>query len=224
MSIGFHHQLDTLTTTIGELCAHAGRAVQGATQALLHADVALAESVISEYDKIVRTAAHAERDALKLLTLHAPVASDLRTVVASLKNVTDACHMGGLALHVSEIVRSRHPAHALPDELKGYFAEMGRIAVDLSRTATNVVVSGNPDQAAKLAHDDDAMDELHRLLFSILMDRQWSHTVATAVDITLLSRYYERFADHAVTVGQRVIFQATGTHVAQHQVEQHPTA
>jgi phosphate transport system protein len=100
---------------------------------------------------------------------------------------------------------------------------MGRIAVHLSRTATNVVLSGDPDQAAKLAYDDDAMDELHRLLFSILMDRQWSHTVATAVDVTLLSRYYERFADHAVTVGQRVIFQATGTHVAQHQVEQNPT-
>jgi phosphate transport system protein len=210
MSIGFHHQLDTLTTTIGELCAHAGRAVQGATQALLHADVALAESVISEYDKIVRTAAHAERDALKLLTLHAPVASDLRTVVASLKNVTDACHMGGLALHVSEIVRSRHPAHALPDELKGYFAEMGRIAVDLGNKAKDVVQSGDPCKAAQLRNGDETMDNLHRQLSSLLMEREWRHGVAAAVDATLLGRYYERFAEHAVEIGRRVIFQATG--------------
>lgn len=91
---------------------------------------------------------------------------------------------------------------------------MGRIAVDLSRSATEVVLSVNADHAAKLAYDDDAMDELHRLAFTIVMDRQWSHTVTTAVDVTLLSRYYERFADHAVTVGQRVIFQATGSQVA----------
>lgn len=209
MPTGFHQQLDALTTTIAELCAHAGRAVQGATQALLHADVALAESVISEYDKIVRTAAHAERDALKLLALHAPVAGDLRTVVASLKNVTDACHMGRLALHVSEIVRRRHPAHALPEELKGYFAEMGHIAVDLGNKAKDVVQSGDPGKAAQLRNDDEAMDKLHHELFSLL-EREWSHGVAAAVDVTQLGRYYQRFADHAVEIGRRVIFQATG--------------
>jgi phosphate transport system protein len=55
------------------------------------------------------------------------------------------------------------------------------------------------------------MDELHSQLFTIVLDPQWPHPVATAVDVTLLSRYYERFADHAVTVGRRVIFQATGS-------------
>jgi phosphate transport system protein len=210
MSLGFHHQLDALTTTIGELCAHAGRAVQGATQALLQADVALAESVISEYDKIVRAAAHAERDALKLLALHAPVAGDLRTVVASLKNVTDACHMGSPALHISEIVRRRHPAHALPEELKGYFAEMGRIAVDLGNKAKDVVQSGDPCMAAQLRNDDEAMDHVHHQLSILLMEREWRHGVAAAVDVTLLGRYYERFAEHAVEIGRRVIFQVTG--------------
>jgi phosphate transport system protein len=205
----FHQQLHALTTTIAELCALAGRAVQGATQALLQADVALAESVISEYDKIAHIAARAEQDAFKLLALHAPVAGDLRTVVASLKNVGDACHMGGLALHVSEIVRRRHPAHALPEELKGYFAEMGRIAVDLGNKAKDVVQSGDPREAAQLRTDDDTMDKLHHQLF-LLMEREWRHGVAAAVDVTLLGRYYERFADHAVEIGRRVIFQATG--------------
>jgi phosphate transport system protein len=210
MRTGFHQQLDALTTTIAELCALAGRAAQGATQALLHADVALAESVISEYDKIVDTAARAEQDAFKLLALHAPVAGDLRTVVASLKNVTDACRMGGLALHVSEIVRHRHPAHALPEELKGYFAEMGRIAVDLGNKTKDVVQSGDPRKAAQLRNDDETMNRLHHQLFHLLREREWRHGVAAAVDVTLLGRYYERFADHAVEIGRRVIFQATG--------------
>lgn len=54
------------------------------------------------------------------------------------------------------------------------------------------------------------MDELHRHLFTVLMDRGWKHGVAAAVDVTLLGRYYERFAAYAVEVGRRVIFQATG--------------
>jgi phosphate transport system protein len=207
----FHQRLDALTGTIADLCALAGRAVQGATQALLHADVALAETVISEYDKIVHTAAAAERDAVKLLALYAPVAGDLRTVVASLKNVADACHMGGLALHVSEIVRRRHPADALPEELKGYFAEMGRIAVDLGNKTKDVVQSGDPRKAAQLRDDDDTMNNLPHQLSNLLMEREWSHGVAAAVDVTLLGRYYERFADHAVEIGRRVIFQVTGS-------------
>jgi phosphate transport system protein len=88
---------------------------------------------------------------------------------------------------------------------------MGRIAVNIGYDAKDVVLLGDPDKAAKLADDDDAMDELHRQLFTIVLDSQWPHPVATAVDVTLLSRYYERFADHAVTVGRRVIFQATGS-------------
>jgi phosphate transport system protein len=199
----FHQRLDALTATIAELCALAGWAAQGATQALLHADVALAETVISEYDKIVHTAGTAERDAFKLLALYAPVAGDLRTVVASLKNVTDACHMGGLALHVSEIVRRRHPADALPEELKGYFAEMGRIAVDLGNKAKDVVQSGDPRKAAQLSDDDDTMNNLHHQLFNLLVEREWRYGVVAAVDVTLLGRYYERFADHAVEIGRR---------------------
>ena len=58
--------------------------------------------------------------------------------------------------------------------------------------------------------DDDAMPELHRKLFSVLMDHEWTHGGAPAVDVTLLGRFYERFADHAVEVAKRVIYQATG--------------
>lgn len=65
-------------------------------------------------------------------------------------------------------------------------------------------------KAAQIREEDDAMDDLHRHLFTVLMDREWKHGVAAAVDVTLLSRFYERFADHAVEVARRVIFQATG--------------
>jgi phosphate uptake regulator len=102
-----------------------------------------------------------------------------------------------------------YPA-ALPEEVRGYFAEMGRIAVELGNSARDVVLSGDPEKAAEIDREDDAMDDLHRHLFSVLMNREWKHAVASAVDVTLLGRLYERFADHAVEIGRRVVFQVTG--------------
>ena len=118
--------------------------------------------------------------------------------------------MGALALHVAKLARRRHPSKVLPDEVTGYFTEMGRIAVDMGNNIKEIVLSGDPDRAAELDDDDDDMDNLHRHLFSLLMDQEWKHGVAAAVDVTLLGRYYERFTDHAVEIGRRVIFQATG--------------
>jgi hypothetical protein len=115
-----------------------------------------------------------------------------------------------LARHVAKIVRRRHPAHVLPEEVNGSFAEMGAVAVDLGKIARDVVLSDDPDRAAQIRHDDDAMDALHSHLFTVLMDREWKHGVTSAVDVTLFGRFYERFADHAVEIGNRVVFQVTG--------------
>src|SRR4051794_21029699 len=131
MRNAFHEQIDSLTDAIADMCALAVRAMLGATQALLQADVVLAEGVISSHDTIMLSAARAEQAIFALLALQAPVAGDLRVVVASLKNIADAERMGVLALHVAKIVRRRHPEHALPTEVEWRFAEMGRIAVDL---------------------------------------------------------------------------------------------
>ncbi len=206
----FHRQLDALTASIAETCQLVGRATQRATEALLQADLVLAEDVISDHDNIVIRTAQMQEATFKLLAVQAPVAGDLRAAVSALKNVADVERMGALALHVAKIARRRHPSYALPEEVNGYFAEMGRIAVDLGNDAKDVVLSGDPHRAAQLDDDDDAMDDLHRHLFTVLMDRQWNHGVASAVDVTLLGRFYERFADHAVEIGRRVIFQATG--------------
>ena len=124
--------------------------------------------------------------------------------------MADVDRMGALALHVAKIARRRHPQHALPERVNGYFAEMGRVAVELGNSAREVLLSRDPQKAAQIREEDDAMDDLHRHLFNVLMDREWKHGVAAAVDVTLLGRFYERFADHAVEIARRVIFQVTG--------------
>ena len=206
----FHEQLDSLTETLSQMCGLAGVAMERATQALLQANLTIAETVIGDHEHLARMQTGAEEAAFVLLALQAPVATDLRTIVGSMQNVADAERMGGLALHVAKIARRRHPASTLPEEVNGYFAEMGRIAVDLGNSAKEVVLSRDPEQAAQISRDDVEMDQLHQQLFALLKDKEWAHGVAAAVDVALLGRFYERFADHAVEIGRRVVFQATG--------------
>jgi phosphate transport system protein len=210
MRTAYHEQLSALTAQLGEMCGLAGVAMERATRALLQADLVLAEQVISDHEHIAAMSARAEESAFVLLALQAPVAGDLRAIVGSIQIVADVDRMGALALHVAKIARRRHPQHALPEEVNGYFAEMGRVAVELGNAAQEVLLSRDPEKAARLREEDDAMDDLHQHLFTVLMDRDWKHGVTAAVDVTLLSRFYERFADHAVEVGRRVVFQVTG--------------
>src|ERR1700735_4848020 len=211
MRTAYHAELARLTEHLGEMCGLAGVAMEHATQALLHADLVLAEQVLSDHDKIAAMSTAAEENAFVLLDpLQAPVVGDLRAIVSALQMIVDIDRMGALALHVAEITRWRHPQHALPEEVNGYFAEMGRLAVELGNSAQEVLWSRDPEKASRIREEDDAMDDLHSHLFTVLMDREWKHGVAAAVDVTLLGRFYERFADHAVEVARRVIFQATG--------------
>ncbi|MEV5649372.1 phosphate signaling complex protein PhoU [Nocardia sp. NPDC052254] len=210
MRVIYNEQMADLADMLGEMAGLAGTAMEQATQALLQADIALAEQVITESDRIAGMITQSEEKAFALLALQAPVAGDLRQVVSAIQIVADVNRMGVLALHVAKVARRRHPNHALPEAVNGYFAEMGRIAVNMGATAKEVLESRDPERAAQLNEDDEAMDDLHRHLFSLLMDREWKHGVAAAVDVTLLGRYYERFADHAVEIGRRVVFLVTG--------------
>jgi phosphate transport system protein len=210
MRTAYQEQLSGLTEQLGEMCGLAGAAMERATRALLQADLVLAEQVITDHEQIATRSARSEENAFVLLALQSPVAGDLRSIVSAIQMVADIDRMGALALHVAKIARRRHPQHVLPAEVNADFAEMGRLAVELGNNAQEVLLSRDPDKAARIRQEDDAMDELHRHLFSVLMDREWKHGVAAAVDVTLLGRFYERFADHAVEVARRVIFQATG--------------
>src|ERR1700744_783253 len=162
MRTAFQEQLETLTDTLSSMCGLAGLAMDRATQSLLEADLSMAEQVITDHDRIAAMQSRAEEVSFVLLALQSPVAGDLRLVVGSLQNVADAERMGGLALHVAKIARRRHPNPVLPDEVRGHFAEMGRIAVELGNSARDVVLSRNSQQAADISNEDDAMDRLHQ--------------------------------------------------------------
>lgn len=210
MRVVLDEQLTELGGILGIMADMAGSLMERATQALLQADLPLAEQVIGDYDKLEDLSHRGEERAMSLLARQAPVATDLRVVVSAIQIFADIERMGALSLHVAQAVRRRHPNHVLPEEVNGYFAEMGKIAVALAAQAKEVLETRNIELAARLSEEDDAMDDLHQHLFTLMMEREWKHTAAAAVDAALLGRFYERFADHAVEVGRRIIFLVTG--------------
>jgi phosphate transport system protein len=210
MRTTYHEELSSLSAQAGEMCGLAADAMERATQALLGADLSVAEQVIADHEHIVAMCKRTEASAIKLLALQQPVAGDLRTIVGTIHIGADIERMGALAVHVARISRLRHPECALPDDVRECFAKMGSRAVQLARTAQEVLRSGDPETAARLRDQDDVVDAEHRHLFTLLIDQKWQDGVCSAVDVALLGRFYERFADHAVEIGKRVVFEATG--------------
>jgi phosphate transport system protein len=204
-------QLDALSEELARMCELVAEAMQQATTALLTADLTLAEQVISDDTKIDQLRNACEERALALLALQAPVASDLRIVVSAIHMAGDIERMGDLALHVAKAARRRHPQQCLPAQVEPYFAEMGQVAVRLANDAARASRTLDVQLASRLEHDDDAMDDLHRHLFTVMMAREWPYGVAAAVDVALLGRFYERYADHAVSLARRVVFVVTGS-------------
>jgi phosphate transport system protein len=210
MREAYHDQLSRLIDQLADMCGMVGDAMERATQALLDADLGLAEQVIGGDAEVDDARASCEEYAYSLLALQAPVATDLRKVLAAIHAAESLERMGDLALHVAKAARRRHPNPVLPEDARAQFTEMGEVAVELARQAEQVIRTQDVNLAKSLEETDDRMDELHRSLFGVIMERDWPHGVAAAVDITLLGRFYERFADHAVSVARRVVFVVTG--------------
>ncbi len=210
MRDAYQEQLDQLADSLATMCDQVAVAMEKATRALLEVDLHLAEAVITDDVHVDEIRAAAEERAFALLALQAPVATDLRIVVSAIHGAGDVERMGDLALHVAQAARRRHPQPVLPEEVTPYFAEMGRVAVALATKAAEVIRSRDLTTAAQLEDDDDAVDDLHRHMFTVLMEPTWSHGVGPAVDIALLARFYERYADHAVAVARRIVYVVTG--------------
>src|SRR5690606_19368059 len=138
MREAYHVELDRLAEQLADMSGMAATAMEKATRALLEADLALAEQVISDDQKIDDARSACEEQAYQLIALQAPVATDLRTVLATIHAAESLERMGDLALHVARAARRRHPEHVLPKPVEHYFAEMGEVAVNLGRLAEQV--------------------------------------------------------------------------------------
>ena len=206
----YHEELADINTCLVEMANAVGSAMNKATTALLDVDVALADLVIAGDEHIDDTRESIEQRCFTLLAQQQPVATDLRTITAAMRIVGDLERMGDLAEHVAKVARMRFPDSAVPQEVRPVFLEAGHVAERLVSKTAVVIAKLDVEAAKHLEADDDLMDQLHRQLFRELLSKDWPHGMESAIDVTLLGRYYERFADHAVSVARRVIYLVTG--------------
>ncbi|MGI5268861.1 phosphate signaling complex protein PhoU [Nonomuraea sp. CA-218870] len=211
MRDAYHEELDALTDRLVEMTRLVRSAISRATTALLDADLQLAEQVISRDEEVNALFAGVEGSIFDLMARQQPVAVDLRLVITALRMGGDLERMGDLAVHVAKVARLRHPDSAIPAEVRSTIVEMGQIAENLVTKAGGCITSRDVESALELEQDDDAMDRLHRRLFRTILGEDWRHGVEPAIDITLIGRYYERYADHAVSVARDVVYMVTGT-------------
>jgi phosphate transport system protein len=210
MREAYHEQLDDLLADLVQMSQAVSSAVRSSTTALLEADLHLAERVISEDDLLDAGQVDIEQRAFSLLARQAPVAGELRTLVAVLRMVAELERMGDLAAHVAKIARMRYPETAVPEALRANFIQMGDVAEKMVISAGQTLNDRNIQVAQELRARDEEMDELRRTQFRVLLSDDWPYSVEAAVDVALLGRYYERIADHAASMARRVIYVVTG--------------
>ena len=214
MRDAFHDDLDAVRLTLVEMSGLVGHGMERATTALLTADLKIAEEVISDDSKIDALHHDLDNRILGIMARQQPVAGDLRILVTSIRMSADLERMGDLADHIAKVARMRYPSTAVPPELILTIQEMGSVVKLIIEKTSNVIGSQDITVALQLEKDDDEMDRLHRKLFITLLDDAWTHGIETAIDMTLIGRYYERCADHAVSVARRVYFLVTGEYAS----------
>lgn len=210
MRAAFHEQLDEISDLLADMAVSVGAAMNQATQALMNSDLTTAEAVISGDDHIDELTSEVERRCYDAAALQQPVATDLRIVIGSLRISSSLERMGDLAVHVAKQARLRYPNSSIPTELRAAFAEMGALADAIVAKTATVISTKDVTLGPDIERYDSEMDRLHRELFTVVLSQSWSHGVEAAIDATLLSRYYERYADHAVSIARRVLHVVTG--------------
>jgi len=206
----FQDELDNVSQSLVDLTTMVCTSVVKASKALQTADLNLAEEVIATDNKIDDYQHDLDARIIDIIARQQPVASDLRALVTALRMSADLERMGDLSHHIAKVARLRHPSSAIPADLLLAFTEMGHVAEKLATKVATVITTRDTEMALQVEKDDDEMDELHKKVISGILGSNPVLSLDVAIDLTLLGRYYERFADHAVSVARRVYFLVKG--------------
>ncbi|MGZ4631851.1 MAG: phosphate signaling complex protein PhoU [Actinomycetes bacterium] len=209
MRDAYHDALDAITDELVDMSRMVTTMMQRASAALLEADREKAEAVIESDTEIDSLNQEVEIAATELIALQQPVATDLRMVVAAMRISATLERMGDLAQHIAKTARMRYPDKAVPANVEPYFREMAQVAADMGAKMGEVLASKDVKLARAIEEADDRMDDLHRQVLDALLTDE-PGPVNQAVDVTLLNRYFERYADHVVSVARRVIYLVIG--------------
>ncbi|MGQ0798229.1 MAG: phosphate signaling complex protein PhoU [Methanobacteriota archaeon] len=203
--------LATLSEDMATMAELSELAIRKAVDGLARLDTAVAEEVFTLDQEIYGLQVEIEKTCVDLIALHAPVARDLRMITTSLKITTDLDRIGRYAKDISEITLQFHGGETHFKRLVS-IPHMADLTIEMVDSAINAFLERDTPSAAKLQETDDSVDALHDQVFREVVTYMMDGTVTAEVGARyiLVSRYLERIADHAVNIGERVVYMVTG--------------
>lgn len=209
----FQQELAEVQDRLVEISELVLDSIRDATTAFNAADVALADKVIAADPAIDGLAVELDELAIEILYRQNPVARDLRIVVSALRMSASLERMGDLARHIAQIARRRYPEHVAPEALRDTFVQMTAHDIRIAELLTQLLRTQDVELADQLIHGDDTVDKLHASVFERVLGPDWTGEAEQTVDVTLASRFLERFGDHAASIAKKVQYLATGSWV-----------
>ena len=206
----FQQELKEVQERLVEIAGEVSRIMANASNAFTKSDVALADQAISSAESIHNKALALDELVIKILARQSPVARDLRILVSALRISASLERMGALAGHIAQIARFRYPGSAIPESLRATFVEMGVLDLALANKIVKLLADPDVDVARSIQAEDERVDELHRHVFDTVLSDDWKENAVFTVDVTLASRYHERFADHVVDISSKLSYLTTG--------------
>lgn len=206
----FQNELHEVQDRLVEISDSVAKIMEKASAAFLGSDVAKADEAIALSETNEEKALALDELVIKILARQSPVARDLRILVSALRMSASLERMGALAGHIAAIARYRFPGSAVPASLRSTFEEMGALDIKLAHKVSEVLRNTDVDQARAIQAEDERVDELHRNVFDVVLAEDWKENAMFTVDVTLASRYFERFADHVVDISSKVSYLTTG--------------
>ena len=206
----FQNALADVQGRLISLAENAESIMDKASRAFLNSDVTLADEALALAEANEAKALDLDELVIKVLATQSPVARDLRILVSALRMSASLERMGSLSSHIAAIARYRFPGSAVPASLRKTFEDMARIDLELVGKAIKLLQNTDLDLAREIQARDEAVDRLHRKVFDVVLSPEWKEYAMFTVDVTLASRYFERFADHVVDISSKVSFLQTG--------------
>ena len=206
----FQPQLQEVQVRLVEMAEDTVRIIEKASKAFTESNVALADEAIAIADQTGNKALALDELVIRILAKQSPVARDLRILVSALRISASLERMGALSGHIAAIARYRFPGSAVPAPLLSTFIEMGELDVKLAKKCVRLLQNTDVDFAREIQAEDARVDELHRHIFDVVLSDDWKENAMFTVDVTLASRYHERFADHVVDISAKVSYLTTG--------------
>ena len=206
----FQAELHQIGEGLIEISALVCEAMTKATTAFATADLQTAQEVIAADARIDFLQNDLDERAIDVLALQGPVASDLRMIVGSLRMSASLERMGDLARHIGQLTRLRYPNTVIPTPLQETFGELARLDIVIAEKVTELLDTRDLALVSDIAAAKASISALHKTVFSTMASPEWKEIPATTVDVTLASRYYERFGDHGVSVARKVSYLVTG--------------